>query len=246
MHRVRRIILGGFRGEHTPRQVECQREPQDTFDPDLMLYSLMWHDKKTNAGRSSPRSALYQMNQSTDPMDSSAVAEELFSVNLTEQDIRRFWSYVEKTDGCWWWKNKPSSSGYGTFGVRKRYIMAHRLSYFMAKGAFPDLLCICHTCDNPLCVRPDHLWVGTDAANIADRDQKGRTCKGNIHHWHTNPAQFFGERNPAAKLTPEQMLQLRHDREILGMSYPKLGAKYGISFAQAYRIVQRTSWKHII
>ncbi len=178
--------------------------------------------------------------------DVPALAEELFTVNLTDKDLRRFWSYVQKGEGCWWWKNKPATSGYGDFGFgKKSHCGAHRISYFLAKGPFPKHLNICHTCDHPMCVRPDHLWVGTNQQNIADRDQKGRTAKGDIHHWHTNVEQFFGERNPAAKLTPEQMFNLRKDRELLGLSYPKLGAKYGISFAQAYRIVQRTSWKHL-
>ena len=94
--------------------------------------------------------------------------------------IERFWSKVEKTDGCWVWKaarmiRADGSIGYGRLGFRRDpTISAHRYAWAITHGRLPGKLCVCHTCDNPLCVRPDHLWLVTQAENMADMRRKGR------------------------------------------------------------------------
>lgn len=84
----------------------------------------------------------------------------------------RFWSYVDKLsdENCWQWLKAKYPSGYGRFGK----LYAHRVSYELMNGKIPSGFCICHKCDNPSCVNPNHLWAGTVADNMHDRDRKGR------------------------------------------------------------------------
>lgn len=87
----------------------------------------------------------------------------------------RFWSDVRKSDGCWLWTGTITSGSYGIFrrddGTRVR---AHRYSYELEYGVAPAALFVCHTCDTPLCVRPDHLFLGTALDNVRDKVAKGR------------------------------------------------------------------------
>lgn len=80
-------------------------------------------------------------------------------------------SHVKKTESCWIWKGKIGNSGYGVFNRKES---SHRKSYELFKGEVEPGLCVCHTCDNPKCVNPDHLWIGTQKENITDSINKGR------------------------------------------------------------------------
>jgi hypothetical protein len=87
----------------------------------------------------------------------------------------RFWDRVEKSDGCWIWRAGTKNSGYGVFAPTHGDVhMAHRYSWFLHFGPVPDGMLVCHTCDTKLCVRPDHLFLGTPQANMEDMRQKGR------------------------------------------------------------------------
>ena len=98
---------------------------------------------------------------------------------LSDADISRFWSKVE-TNGsdspCWEWQAARNAHGYGQFSVSGKTRPAHRVSYVIAHGAIPDGYLICHHCDNPSCVRPAHLFAGTQSDNRRDCIRKGR-------HW---------------------------------------------------------------
>ncbi len=86
----------------------------------------------------------------------------------------RFWSSVEKSDRCWNWKKSKDKDGYGKFSVHGIARRAHRALWEMLFGSVPDKLQVCHHCDNPSCIRPDHLFVGTQSDNMRDCVSKGR------------------------------------------------------------------------
>lgn len=96
----------------------------------------------------------------------------------------RFWGKVKKGEGCWEWQGSINTTGYGQIylGAGRRRSVTHRVSYELAKGPIPDGLVVMHSCDNPRCVNPDHLSVGTHADNAADRDAKGRNWQSSKTH----------------------------------------------------------------
>ena len=87
---------------------------------------------------------------------------------------KRFWSRIQKTDGCWNWTGALNTHGYGHMRVNSRQTPMHRLSWEKANGPIPDGLSVLHKCDNRRCVRPDHLFLGTQADNMQDKIAKGR------------------------------------------------------------------------
>ena len=149
--------------------------------------------------------------------------------------MNRFWSKVEKTDGCWVWTGHLNRKGYGTFAFSSgNPVLAHRLAYELEIGEIPKELCVCHKCDNPSCVRPDHLFLGTIAENNADMHAKGRASGG------SNP----GEKCPLAKLTSDQVLEIRSRFNYRGGGKAAATA-FGITVGTAHLILRRKTWKHL-
>ena len=96
----------------------------------------------------------------------------------------RFWEKVNKTDTCWLWTAQRTTGGYGVFRIRnpRAQTTAHRVAWEMAHGPIPDGLNVCHHCDTPSCVRPDHLFLGTQRENLRDMTVKGRRYRRIVTH----------------------------------------------------------------
>lgn len=129
--------------------------------------------------------------------------------------IERFWPKVDRSGGpeaCWPWVGTKNSAGYGRFCVSARRhprrpprVMAHRVAYRLCVGEIPAGLFVCHACDNPPCCNPAHLWLGTNADNTADRDEKGRTASGEANGARRHPeTRARGDAN-GARLYPERL-----------------------------------------
>lgn len=151
-----------------------------------------------------------------------------------------FWSRVDvrAPNECWLWKGARISTGYGNFGGGSKpnrwARLSHRTAYELTYGPLHDLDCL-HTCDNPPCCNPAHLAAGTAKANARDMVDKGR-C-----HSRGKP----GEDNGAAKLTAEQVLEIRRLYEPRKMSYRKLGQMFDVDHSAIYLIIKRKKWGHI-
>lgn len=101
------------------------------------------------------------------------------NASVTPED--RFWAQVDKSGECWVWTGTVTGKGYGTLTSKGKRHSAHRFSYVLANGPIPDGMFVCHACDNPRCVRPDHLFVGDNTANMRDASSKGRLRAGAKH-----------------------------------------------------------------
>ena len=121
-------------------------------------------------------------------------------------------------------------TGYGRTSVKGKWTAAHRLAYIEANGPIPEGMCVLHRCDNPPCVNPDHLWLGTFADNNRDRSEKGRG------------ADVRGEKNPQAKVTWAVVLEMR-EKWAAGISPKELAAEYGLSRCNVSKIVNRSIWR---
>lgn len=148
-----------------------------------------------------------------------------------EQPIdANYWKHVQKTDGCWLWTAHVAPSGYGGFGVRGKHYRAHRFAYELAYGAFDQSLLVCHKCDNRLCVRPDHLFLGTQSDNLNDASRKGRIAN--------------GERNGNSKLTEQQVQEILW-RYSCGETLTAIASDYRVWPCTIHTIVNRKTWKHL-
>lgn len=107
---------------------------------------------------------------------------------LTKSDKRRFWSKVSKRapNECWEWQASKDSRGYGRFGLKYKAYGAHRIAHFLKTGIDGELF-VCHHCDNPGCVNPDHMFLGTHDDNIKDAKLKGRMASGDRNGTRTQP-----------------------------------------------------------
>ena len=145
----------------------------------------------------------------------------------------RFWSKVDKhrsDRGCWEWTDALGHYGYGAFSVEGMTYRAHRWSYERFVGPIPDGLFVCHRCDNRSCVNPDHLFVGSAAANNADMLAKGRN--NNIH----------GEAHPHTRLTNADVAEMRSLRS-QGETTVALGLRFGVHSSTVSRICRGEQWK---
>lgn len=159
----------------------------------------------------------------------------------------RFLAKVNKTNTCWLWAAYKDKKGYGRFSYKRadgvqRMITAHRVAYTLYKGHIPKDLFVCHTCDNPPCVNPDHLFLGTNDDNVKDKMKKGRHVAAGTH---CGKAAISGENNSQARLTELVIRKIRVTAKHSKTSYKALGKMYGVSFQQISDIVRCKRWKHL-
>jgi hypothetical protein len=149
--------------------------------------------------------------------------------------IDRLMAKVEKSqgDGCWIWTGGKTSRGYGSISVNNVNFRVHRVAYELFVGKIPEGMVVMHTCDVPVCVRPDHLLIGTDADNVRDMDAKGRRGI-------TKGESVFG-----AKLTEAKVLEIRKLYAAGGVSHRKLAEQFGVNTTAIGLIVTRKTWRHI-
>lgn len=130
--------------------------------------------------------------------------------------------------GCWLWTGSSNPLGYGTFKLDGKAQMAHRASWMLHNGPIPAGLCVCHKCDTPACVNPDHLFLGTNADNVADMVRKGRQSTAR------------GEASGLAKITEREAVEIF---QAAGLQRD-IAARYGVHQVQVSAIKCRLTWAH--
>jgi DNA-binding transcriptional regulator YiaG len=144
-----------------------------------------------------------------------------------------FWARVDirGPDECWPWKGKPERNGYGRVRWHGRKPGAHRVSYELTKGPIRAGYKACHTCDNPPCCNPAHLFEGTDLDNMRDKAEKGRAARG------------LTNRN--SKLTPKKVRALRFLYRSGQFSQDDLAETFDVTRENVQHIVNGRTWKHV-
>lgn len=143
----------------------------------------------------------------------------------------RFWRYVKREEGCWRWLSYIDPLGYGRLNYQGKPMLASRISYMIHFGNIPDGMAVCHKCDNPSCTNPDHLFLGTQADNVADMERKGRARKRGKS----------GTEHRSAKLTDDDVRAIRSN----GKSDAENAAIYGVSGATIHAVRVGKTWRHV-
>lgn len=150
-----------------------------------------------------------------------------------EDAIVRFESKFtpEPNTGCWLWTASTKKNGYGRFGIGRTPHLAHRCAWVLFVGPIPEGAYVCHRCDTPSCVNPDHLFIGTPKDNVRDMMTKGRSKMVG-----PPPGSFLGEKNPMARLS-----NIERDVILASKTVARdLAKTYGISTAHVYQLRRRS------
>lgn len=153
--------------------------------------------------------------------------------------LSKFHARIEKTDGCWLWTGTRNDQAYGIVSYMGRKVRATHAALLVFRGALPpDGAVVCHTCDNPPCVNPDHLFTGTQAENIADMVAKGR------HRPPPQPstkARARGDRHGMSKLDGRAVLEIRQSKTRSGI----LAQRFGVHPSTIRRVRAGEAWAHV-
>lgn len=149
--------------------------------------------------------------------------------------VSRFWGKVYKTKDCWLWQGYCSKLGYGYFSIKQSVFLAHRIAWEIASGNAPGNLCVCHHCDNPQCVRPDHLFLGTRSDNTQDGMSKNRIKPAkNLTHFH-------GELHHNAKIKEADAIAIKESL----LPYNELSKIYSLSVSHIRKIKNGQKWSYL-
>jgi hypothetical protein len=151
-------------------------------------------------------------------------------MRLTDEE--RFWSKVDKTDGCWEWTGTLNGKGYGQIRINGRYVKAHRYSWILHNGNSIDGLLVCHKCDNTMCVRPEHLFLGTQSDNMRDCVEKNRF---DIR---------LGEENPVSRLKNVDIPKIRVMLS-RGDSLRKIARLFNVHHKTIFNISHNIYWRSV-
>lgn len=153
--------------------------------------------------------------------------------------VARFWRLIQKSeDGCWIWTGNVSKAGYGNLWTpeKRGYVYAHRFSWRLANGEIPDGLCVLHKCDNPPCVNPSHLFLGTKRDNTHDMISKGRA---KLH----NPKR--GEENGSAIINTEQAIQIKELLATGAFTLKEIASRTRSTTYIVFDIKRGKTWAHL-
>ncbi len=182
---------------------------------------------------------------------------------MSEKDKSRFFSKIKTNTetGCREWQAARQDRGYGFFGLGGSNFGAHRIAYFLATDTDPEDLCVLHKCDNPRCVNPEHLFLGTHLDNARDRNQKGRAAsgdsngsrlhperlaRGDRHLSRTNPERLArGGNHGNSKLTEPAVASIRSMYAGGGVTLKLLAEKFGVHFSTISDVINRKIWRHV-
>lgn len=160
-------------------------------------------------------------------------------MKFTEKEYKeKFWEKVKKQSGCFIWLAAKNRKGYGMYGSKKEKF-AHRISFLFLNGEIPKGMLVCHTCDNPSCVNPKHLFLGTAKDNALDMVNKARSAfqKGNL-------VDNSGENHGMAKLKDKFVGKIKKLYES-GKTQAFIAKQFNIDQAQISRIINKKSWIHV-
>jgi hypothetical protein len=147
----------------------------------------------------------------------------------------RFEQKVRKTETCWYWLGPVSNSGYGLMSFSKKRRSAHRLSFELFNGEIPLGMCICHRCDNKICVNPTHLFIGTYADNNRDCANKGRA---------NNSGNLRGDNHPRATLT-ESSARMAKSLASSGVKKTVIAERLKVNPSVIYDVCNGRTWRHL-
>lgn len=168
---------------------------------------------------------------------------------MNSDPAARFWAKVEKTDSCWLWRGCLNAQGYGNFRHRGRSQLTNRVAYELATGTIPPTgLDVCHRCDVPACVNPDHLFLGTRSDNVRDMVQKGRgnPARGDQSGARKHPERLGrGETSGMSKLTDEAVRLIRAERAA-GTTISALARRLRVVRTTIREVAAGRAWKHVV
>lgn len=145
-------------------------------------------------------------------------------MNIGSSHVSSFWRKVEKTESCWIWKGATQKTGHGRVRINGKLLGTHRVSYFLKHGKINDDLMVCHKCNNPSCVNPDHLYQGDNSDNMIDS--------------------VYARTLNFVKLTPSQVVEIKK-RFARGESNKSIARSFGVARSTINCIRLGRTWSHL-